>query len=339
MKTSPFVGLLILAGCEAGNPGPPVQFDASAGPDAGRQTFRVCTGRAFTPAPDEEWRHTTVTPLTLEAGAANHSAQDVLVRPGRTIRLPGKFVYGDISKDLEDEDVRVSLDDCAGWRDLGDHATSSDGRIFVDVPGEFGPGVYEVRYQVLGDGSQTMSWVWVLPSSTRIIVSDIDATLTTSDSEVFQQIYDGTYVPMAYPGAIDLTDVHAEKGWIVLYLTGRPYWLAQKTREWLVDQGTAFGPLHLTDSNEEAVPNEDGVGAYKLAFLESLVAEGWQLELAYGNATTDIYAYLGAGIPATSVWIIGDSGGMMGTHAVVDTWQPRADEVRAMPAITQPFDY
>src|SRR5215213_2510049 len=145
------VALLLVGACNGADApgdvdasGPAADADPLA-PDAARASFATCRGRAFTPAPDESWRHTTLTPITTAAGDPNHSAQDVLVRPGDAVELPGKFTYGTISKDLEDEDVRVSVDDCAGWVDLGDHATNSDGRISVDVPQALGPGVYEAR--------------------------------------------------------------------------------------------------------------------------------------------------------------------------------------------------
>jgi phosphatidate phosphatase PAH1 len=304
---------------------------------AGKAEFKYCRGREFTPLPVQDWRHTS-TLITLAAGNANHSAQDVVAPPPALTALPAKFAYGISSSDLEDEDVRVFLDDCnGGWEDLGVHATDSDGRIRADIAHALEPGVYEARFQVLGDQTLTTSYLWVLPSETRIVVSDIDGTLTASDTELFLQILDGTHVPVPYPGAVDLTLAHAEREWLVLYLTGRPYWLAERTRAWLRDLAFSPGPLHVTDSNEEALPSESGVGNFKLAYLESLLEMGYVIDFAYGNAVTDVYAYLGADIPAEDVWIIGENGGQQQTHAVIDSWQMRADEVRTLPAVTQPF--
>src|SRR6266540_3449989 len=87
-------------------------IDAPRSPtDAGeipRSQFRDCTGRAYTAAPTQEWQHTTRTPLTLEAGAPNHSGQDQ-IESTTSVTIPGKFTYGTVSKDLEDELVRVSI--------------------------------------------------------------------------------------------------------------------------------------------------------------------------------------------------------------------------------------
>src|SRR5688572_14410046 len=156
--------------------------DDPLAPDAGAtvdvevvepEIFRDCRGRPFTPAPDEDWRHPILTGGVVLTGAPNHSGQDVIVPPAVARSLPGKFTYGLASKDLEDELIRVWLDDCSAWRELGDHLTDGDGRISVPAPAELGPGVYETRFQVLGDQSTTTSFLWVLPLATRIIVTDV----------------------------------------------------------------------------------------------------------------------------------------------------------------------
>lgn len=302
-----------------------------------RATFTTCRGRVVPPAPTQGWRHTSTSILVTPAGAANHAAQDLVTPPSVPASLVGKFAYGAISRDLEDEDVRVLLDTCDDWSDLGVHTTSSDGRITAEVPVALGPGVYEARFQVLGDGSGTLSYLWVLPAGTHIALTDIDGTMTESDSQLFTQILDGSHIPVPYPGAVDLTTAHAARGWMVVYLTGRPYWLTQLTRDWLSTLGFAPGPLHVTDSNEEALPTESGVGEFKRLWIQSLVASGYLIDVAYGNAGTDIYAYLGAGMSPSNVWIIGSNGGMSGTHAVDGNWAPRAADVQALPAVEQPF--
>lgn len=116
---------LLACGCGGG----------SASRDAGGQDrFATCRGRLPPPVAAQGWRHTSTSILVTPAGPANHSAQDVLTEPAVPATLSAKFAYGVISRDLEDEDVRLFLDDCDGWRDLGVHATSSDGRIVVPVP-------------------------------------------------------------------------------------------------------------------------------------------------------------------------------------------------------------
>jgi len=304
-----------------------------------------CVGTPFTPAPTEAWRHSIQSPITVAAGPAGHSMQDVLATPGSAATIPGKFAYGLVSKDLEDEKVRVFLDACAGWTILGDVLTDSDGRTSLPVPASLAVGIYDVRLQVLGDGTVAPGRIWILPAGTHLAVTDVDGTLTTGDEEIvqdvfadlFEPIFSGSHVPAAYPGAAALTNAIAGRGHVLVYLTGRPYWLTAKTRGWLSGGGFAGGPLHVADSNGEALPTPAGVGAFKRAWLQSLVARGFVLDEAYGNATTDVSAYAGAGIPASATWIIGPNGGSGGTHAVSGSWEARAAAVGALPPVTQPF--
>jgi phosphoserine phosphatase len=307
--------------------------------------LRRCVGSAFTPAPVEPWLHPRRARVRVALGPANHAVQDVLATPGAPATIRAKLAYGAASKDLEDERVRVFLDACSGFRRLAELRTDDEGRIAVPVPATLAPGVYDVRIEVLGDGSVAPGRVFILPRGTRLAVTDIDGTLTTADEEMvkdvaadlFRPIVAGAHVPAAYPGAAALTNALAARGYVVVFLTGRPYWLAGKTREWLSSGGFAAGPLHLADSNAEAVPNAGGVGAFKRAYLRSLAAAGFALEEAYGNATTDVSAYAGAGIPRAATWIIGPNGGAGGTQAVSASWEPRAAAVAAMPLVAQPF--
>ena len=333
---------MVLAGCVDEAP-PPAQPDAGAeeepAPDAAEPPahaeLAMCTGRAFTAPAAAGFEHWT-SDAAAALGDPRHYAQDVIARPGEPAHLAAKFAYGAVWKDLEDEAIAVFVDDCAGWVDAGAARTDDDGRIALDLTG-LSVGVHEVRAVALGDATQAITTVWVLPAGTHVAVTDIDGTLTTSDTELFQEILDGSYVPEAYPGATHLTHAHAERGHVVVYVTGRPYWLLGITRAWLATQSFAAGIVHVADSNTDILPTDGSVGAYKQAFLESLTAAGYVLDLAYGNATTDVHAYLGAGVPATSQWIIGDNAGMEGTHAVADSWDPRAAEVDALPDVAQPF--
>jgi LNS2 (Lipin/Ned1/Smp2) len=342
-------GLFTMAACSS-TPGGSAALDARAPSDANldtgldggaRSRFQTCRGRPFTAAPVEAWRHGIATPITTAAGAANHSAQDPITPPATATSVHGKFAYGAVSKDLQDEKVAVWIDDCTSWRSLGQPLTDSDGRIAAPVPSTIlaQPGVYEVRLQVLGDASQTRAYVWALPRGTHLALTDVDGTMTSSDAQLFQQILDGSHVPVAYPGATSLTTAHAGRGQVLLYLTGRPYYLTQRTRDWLTNLGFAAGPVHVTDSNGEAVPTQGGVGDFKKRYLADLLAAGYLIDVGYGNATTDVYAYLGAGLPADRVWIIGTNGGAQGTHAVTDSWVARAAEVQAGPPVLQPFDW
>lgn len=61
------------------------------------------------------------------------------------------------------------------------------------------------------------------------------------------------------------------------------------------------------------LPTQNHVGQAKLDQLKALQGTGLTFIRAYGNATTDIYAYEAAGIPKSEAFIMGKHGGEGGT--------------------------
>jgi phosphatidate phosphatase PAH1 len=308
--------------------------------------LQTCTPHAQEAPEVQEWKHKRSRLVVDTWKNPNHSVQDVLVAEGSPVTIEGKMTYGNSSKDLQEESVSGFLDTAAGWIPLGEGITNKDGRVRFSVEPRLGIGVYGIRLYVAGDASAAEAKLWVLPRGTRLAVFDIDGTLTTSDKEIIKNV-ESTYlpflrkehVPAAYPGAAQLTRAQASLGSVNVYLTGRPYWLAKTTREWLAGPlGFAPGVLHVTDSEKEALTTERGVGDFKAGFLEKLTAAGFILDVAYGNATTDIYAYKRADLEADSIWIIGPHGGAGGTHKVTGSWEDRVREVALLPPVSQPWD-
>lgn len=330
--------LALLAAC-----GAPMS-SSSSGPDGSTYApdtvitdtgvFQRCVDHPFQPAPDEDWRHTGSS--IVAAMSARHSAADIFAHPNTTPYVGAKLAYGTVSKDLEDEDVLAYLDTCNGWRALGRGKTDEDGRARVMLPA-LPAGVYEVRFQVAGDQSMTSAFAYILPEGTHVVVADIDGTLTKSDLELTHQIFDGSYVPEAYPDADRLMRAHADLGHVIVYMTGRPYWESIPTRAWLDGRNFPRGLVRLADSNEAIFPTESSVGDFKRAKLRAIADAGYIVDAAYGNATTDISAYLDTGLAPSIVWIIGDHAGERGTNAATGSWTTRADEVSASPAVAQPF--
>lgn len=316
---------------------------ACGGPDSVAvdtlQTSLTTCGSAFTPPRKSSFRHFYNDLLAL--GPSWHSAQDVVTTPGTAVTVEGKFAYGSISKDLEDESVQLFLHDCTGWRALGSGLTDSDGRARVRFTSPASPGRYELRMVVQGDATQTAAYLVVPPRGARLTVFDIDGTLTTSDVELvkdvltdlFKPILHGTYVPTPRPAARELVAERERRGGIPIFLTGRPYWLTQSSRDWLSDLRFPGGALHTTDSNSDALSH---VAAYKTAFLGALKAQGFTLEAAYGNARTDIEAYNNSAIAKPDTFIIGQHGGESGTRgacAMNPTCETWAEEVRRLQAL------
>lgn len=295
----------------------------------------------------EEWRGFG-SRIVAASGDPDHSAQDVISPPAESVTLEGKFSYGAVSKDLEDERVQLWIDDCAGSaRQLGAALTDSDGRgrVTLEPAAVPAPGTYKIWWRVAGDGSVTQAWLRVIPRGSKLMVLDIDGTLTTDDVELFQDIFTdlfkpilgGDHVPSAREASAQLTNLRRGQGYQLVYLTGRPYALMGRSREWLAQQGCAPGTLHLTDSVSQIAPSDGVVGEYKAAYLRRLQALGYTFEAGYGNATTDIYAYGEAGLPKPRTYIAGKHGGESGTVDVGDGWAAHVVDAAQEPDAQQPF--
>ena len=313
---------------------------SDGGGGGGRPTLVRCTGAGALPMAASSFRHKRSALVAAVAGAAHHG-DDTLAIAGQPLELRVKLAYGPTSKDLEDEDVRVWVDVCGSWLLGGVGRTNGDGVARIAVSAPVAVGVHDVRFQVAGDGSTAEARLWLLPVGTHLVVTDIDATLTVSDGELGRDLTMATlqrqYDEKLHPGAVDLTLAHAERGHVVVYLTGRPYVLESRTRGLLRRGAFARGPLVLTDDLMAALPTADGVGNFKRRRVQALLAAGFVIDAAYGNAATDVSAFLDAGLPATSVFIIGKHGGARVRNAVTD-WFARAAAVHGGPRATQPYD-
>ena len=304
----------------------------------------ACGAHPFTPKPRGEFKHNRSGLIAVASPA--HAGFDALFAQGNAVTLKAKFAYGDFSKDLEDEPIETFIELCDGWRSLGEALSDGDGRVAVAVsellPG-LPSGVYPIRFQVKGDASVAAATLRIFPKGTHFVAFDIDGTLTTADEEIMKDFeaelfgpLSKGYTPEGYVGGPALTQLHESRGAQLLYMTGRPYWLTGLTREWLTQFKYAPATLKLTDSTREALPTQGGVGDYKLNYLKSVIAQGFIVDLAYGNAVTDVYAYLGAGIDPKNVYIIGPHAGEQGTNAVTGSWEAEVTRVKTLANIEQP---
>lgn len=251
------------------------------------------------------WRHTRSS-LTAKLGSPRHSAVDAIVNPGSMATVHGKFAYGKVSKDLQDERVWVQVANAKGsWVTVDSGLTDDDGRVTLLVPQMYiatsGPRRY--RFLVGGDLSTAEGYIWVLARGSKAVVFDIDGTLTTGDSELIDDAFGGD-VDMR-KGAVDVVRHWVESGHTAVFLTGRPYMYNRSTRAWLHQRGFPMGPMATANSLGQAVPSADGVGAFKREWLRALLQNtGVSLAAAYGNAATDICAFAEAGIAPAVTYII-----------------------------------
>ncbi|MGI0119588.1 lipin/Ned1/Smp2 family protein [Zooshikella sp. RANM57] len=251
-----------------------------------------------------------------------HMVHDGVANPGKSTTMTAKFDYDRVwHKDLEDEDIHAYLfgTGMQQWMYLGRYTTNSDGTINVKIPGQKA-GDYVVRMVVEGDGTAVDGFLSVRQPEHEAIVFDLDGTLTISDAEqVGDYIGIKTATPFYY--AKETLQAYREKGYQLIFLSARPYWLAKDSRDWL--QNTMQQPdWHLhTNENGELIEAGQGHKAFKADYLKQLQKErNIKVVRAYGNAQSDIDAYEEAGIPKAETYILGENAGSEGTQAVGDDY-------------------
>lgn len=157
------------------------------------------------------------------------------------------------------------------------------------------------------------------------IVTDIDATLTTSDAEFLMQLGDGNYDPAEREGAAELINAYADLGYRVLYLTARTETLMavntgesarELTERWLLEHEFPVDPKSTMLVLSPNLVLGESARVFKAETLAEQQAAGWRFDYAYGNAGSDIDAYADAGIALDLTFIIGPEAGNGGTVAV-----------------------
>ncbi|NHZ33797.1 lipin/Ned1/Smp2 family protein [Massilia rubra] len=245
-----------------------------------------------------------------------HMAHDAIVKAGTAATIRAKFDYDPVlHKDLEAERVHVYLygTGMARWQYVGNYLTDSDGKI--DVPlGTQPVGEYVVRFVVEGDLSSTSGYLSVVEPGRDTIVFDIDGTLTTSDFEAYAD-YAGVKTATPYRYAPEMVNAWRDKGYQLIFLSARPYWVTRDGRAWLGVQGIA--PWHYHSNPYSGGPVPPDTQKFKGDYVRHLRdAVGLNLVRVYGNALTDIGAYADAGMAKADTYIIGPHAGVAGTRPV-----------------------
>lgn len=243
--------------------------------------------------------------ISHRLGDARHTAGDVVAAMGVPFEVVGKFQYGRVLKDLEGEEVTLLVSDapCGPWTAVGTRVTDGDGRVAFAMPGLDRAARRWFQLVVHGDGSRAAGEVRVVAPGTPAVLFDVDGTLTTDDGELFDELLGGT--AEVRPGAAAAVQRWAERGHMIVYVTGRPYALRESTRRWLDANGFPAGVLITPEGWRDAVPSRAQVGAFKRARVAALLAAGLSIEAAYGNAATDVCAYAEAGLEPARTWITG----------------------------------
>lgn len=159
----------------------------------------------------------------------------------------------------------------------------------------------------------------------KVIVFDIDGTLTP----------DVTAFTKVRPGAADAVKLYAEKGYQVVYLSARIRPLQSGIPGYLDKHGFPSAPIHVPESREDGKDH----AAFKTRVLEEYLAQGWSLQFAYGDSTTDFEAYASVGIPEQHVFALrrrGEKECLPGTwNQCLTSWDEHLDFVEALPDLNK----
>jgi len=210
---------------------------------------------------------------------------------------------------LPGENVSLWSYDGSAWQTEGRAQTDANGGY--DITATFTTPNQQALYSVLeADGSCAEHYNLLLPPGSKVVITDIDGTLTTDDNQELMEIPDATYVPLMMGSANTLMQAWDAKHYPIIYLTARPHVLRPESRGWLRDEVFPTGPLITAIDVEEA-------SAYKTLWLKRMVQMfGWVPVAVYGNADTDITAYNNVGIAKDITFIVGPLGGNGGTVAI-----------------------
>lgn len=235
-----------------------------------------------------------------------------------------------LTEPLPGETVSLWFNDGTEWTSLGEGTTDASGRYDIDGDGWIPPNGEPVYAVLEADGGCAEHYAYLYPPTTKVVVIDIDGTLTTDDAQIVLQSSNASYVPLAMTHAVELTKAWAETHhYPVIYLTARQHALRAESRSWLSDLGFTPGPL-ITEGGTL------GADAYKTLWLQRMTQSfGWEIFAAYGNADTDITAYENAGIAKDHTFIIGPLAGTRGTQPIanMDYTSHIADFVAKQPVL------
>jgi hypothetical protein len=252
--------------------------------------------------PARELRHLT-SKLIVELGGAKHRGIDLVASAARTTQtLEGWISYTLADKALEDEDVEVFACLDGAWRLAGTARTDDEGYFALALSGEarLPVGMRDLFVSVVGDRTGAWFLGYVAPEGTRLILSDVDGTLTSSENAFIETIVLGSEPderagsPRAYAAA-------SARGYQMVYMTARGSQYTAETRAWLASKQFPRGPLRLSPSFI-TLPGGDTVD-YKARTATALSAAGLALAAGVGNRASDITAYASAGIAADRIFI------------------------------------
>lgn len=238
------------------------------------------------------------TKLLAKLGSSNHRGLDLIAAEDDAQQhLAGKLAYGKVDKDAEDEDVEVFACIDHRWKSLGVRRTDDDGRFDVTLEGaaKLPVGMRDLYVAALGDASGAYFVGYVAPRGTKLVVTDVDGTISWSENSVIKQVIDRDHEIKTRPNA---PKALAAVPYPIVYATARGDVLVGLTRKWLERHGFPRGLLRVS-KGLFAKPGSSAI-KYKTSTLRSLTVP---IAAGIGNRKSDINAYTSIGLAGKQILI------------------------------------
>jgi phosphatidate phosphatase PAH1 len=237
--------------------------------------------------------------LAAALGSPAHHGDDLIALADEDQRITGAIAYSVARKALENEDVTVfACEDAASWRQVGEGHTDGDGHFAVVLAGDhrLEAGLRDLYVRVAGDGTGVAFVALVAPELAKLVIVDIDGTLTTSEHAFPRSVVLHGAVDAQPYAAAALAHAPAQ----VVYVTARGEHFSNVTHHWLAAHGFPRGPVRLAPG-WFAKPGPAALAA-KTHVLGEL-ARRFTLVAGVGNRASDVAAYAAAGIPPPSIFV------------------------------------
>jgi phosphatidate phosphatase PAH1 len=174
------------------------------------------------------------------------------------------------------------------------------------------------------EGAEESGCSRVTGATRAAVVTDIDETLTTSDREWYTQLVIPTHDPEMRPDGDEVMWTYVSKGYRVIYVTARGEALRlldgrsgrEATEDWLAEHDFPFTSDGVFLAGGLGAVSDGAATSYKTQVLEDLIAHGFEIHFAYGNADSDIAAYEAAGIPPQDTFLVGELAGTLGVTGI-----------------------
>ncbi|CAN8016717.1 unnamed protein product [Ixodes persulcatus] len=259
--------------------------------------------------PREKWLRKR-TSVKIKNVAANHRANDVIVKEGDPQLLSARFMYGPLDMvALSGEKVDLHLmRDNGQWTLLGTQLTDRNGRLGFCVPRDLGLGygLFPVKAIVRGDHTAIDFFLAVVPPKTECVVFSIDGSFTASVSVSGRD-------PKVRAGAVDVVRHWQELGYLIIYITGRPDMQQQRVVSWLAQHNFPHGLVSFA----EGLSTEPL--RHKASYLRHLQTHAEVVyHAAYGSAK-DIAVYSALGLTKDQIFIVGKVSKKQYSQAIVLT--------------------